>query len=206
MGLTKIGSLIKMGKTEPIPKNPYIKLPGWASKWGDLESKSLGPISVGLNGYQVYTGDTSLGGAVAGTAAASATYKAADKYLDKHVKGGINTLVSKIPKNNILKSVTSKLPKNGLLSKVVNKIPGIPGRLASLAVFAGSMYASGKVWDAGNSFGNKFAPIYKRDVPTDLPRKLTPEQIIKYKQIVQRAGHNLSGVPDLDTFQDIVTA
>jgi len=214
MGLTKIGALLKEGEAgivPYVPLKPPPKPPGrfrrGMARWGKAEMQGYGPLTLAANGAQVAMGETSLGGAIAGTAAATAAWRASDKHIAPRIKGGINTLVSKIPKDNFISRGIAKLPTTGLISRGLSEVlPRLPGGLGSIASFGSAMYLAQKANKIGDDYGNKFAPIWRKKEKSNLPNGMTPEQIIKYKQIIQRAGRTLSGgVPDLDTFQDIVS-
>ena len=117
-----------------------VKEAGLWSSISKAEAQGVGPLSLGLGGWGVYKGDTSVGGAIGGTVAAVHGYNYMDKLLHPTTRGP-------------------------LLNKVFSGMSRLPSWMGTAGRIGAAMTAGAVAGGIGESFGNKVAPIWRRKKP-----------------------------------------
>jgi hypothetical protein len=157
----------------PHISNPIPKV--FRSGLGRAEMMGVGPISGLISAYRVNTGDVSVGGALTGSALGAGAYLATQKRMANPAARITNSLAKFAPTGT---GPTSKglLGKAGRLAVGLGKrLPGGIGAAVGIGTALGASMAAGI---AGEKFGNKVAPIWRKQKPVPtLPNGFTPEQM-----------------------------
>jgi hypothetical protein len=165
LALTKTGSWFNSMQTPG--KKPIAAIGHGVAK---AEGMGLGPVSLGLTGMRVYSGDVSLGGAAAGAATGGLAYKA----IDKAAKKPMAALASKLP------------------AKLLTRLPGWMGTAAKIAV---PIIGSGVAAEKAEKVVDKVAPLWrKKPAPIPFPTRLTPDQLSHLRTMVRSSAAMSAGM------------
>jgi len=154
--------------SNPVPK-------AFRSGLGRAEMMGVGPISGLFAAHRLKSGDVSAGGVLAGGAAGAAGYYYAQKALTNPAAKLTNSLAKFAPKGSGPTSpgILGKIGRFGM--KMGKKLPYGIGAALSVGGALGAGMVAG---EAGEKFGNKVAPLWRKQKPAPtLPNSFTPEQM-----------------------------
>jgi hypothetical protein len=165
--LTKQGFDLK-NSYSTFKANPFVKGISKADVAG------VGPVSLGLEALNVASGNSSVGGAVAGSAGGALGYTLGSRAMAP-VAGKLT---------QALTPLVSKAPKAGMW-KFLSKMPGWAGTVGKVGA---GLTVAGMLGGKAREIGDTHAPVWKRQQKANVQLNPYQAQMLQQARLAGRAG------------------